>query len=181
MPEENLKKIHVDLPNHWAIDGESMWAEELGNDLYRIENVPFHAYGLNYRDVVRAAPDSSETIPEIREVVEPSGRRTIRVFFDKAVDQVAQSKLLDEFKQYDASYEPANDRLIAIDIKSEGSYGAVYDQLEEWIEAGLLEFETCEARAPGSFDNVEDTADGAAWQCAAPAFWLPSLSGAAAC
>ncbi len=72
MSGESFKKVHVDLPNHWAIGGESMWAEPLGNDLYKIENVPFYAYGLNYQDTVRATPESEDQIPEIRELVKKS-------------------------------------------------------------------------------------------------------------
>ena len=35
-----------------------MWAEPLGDDLYKIENVPFYAYVLNSHDIVRATPYS---------------------------------------------------------------------------------------------------------------------------
>jgi len=154
MSEEQLCKVHVDLPNHWAIGGESLWATELGNDLYRLENVPFHAYGLNFLDVVRATPDSDDTIPEIREVVEPSGRKTVRVMFEDAVDRERQAELLDGLAEFEASYERADGRLVAIDIKPEGSLQAVFDRLEVYAEDGLLDFETCEARADGSFDDV---------------------------
>jgi len=49
-----LVKLHVDLPNHWLWKGESMWVRPLGGDLYEIENSPFCAYGLSYKDVVIA-------------------------------------------------------------------------------------------------------------------------------
>ena len=51
---EALTKVLVDLPQHWAAGGESMWAKPLGDDLYRLENIPFHAYGLNFHDIVLA-------------------------------------------------------------------------------------------------------------------------------
>jgi hypothetical protein len=158
--DDKLKKVHIDLPNHWAIGGESFWATDLGNDLYRLENVPFHAYGLNFLDVVRATPDSDETIPEIREVLEPSGRKTIRVLFNESVDRERQGELLDTLEQFEASYERADSRLVAIDIKPEGSIQAVFDQLEAFAADDILGFETCEPRAPGSFDDVkqEDSA-----------------------
>jgi hypothetical protein len=41
MSHENLVKLHIDLPNHWAIGGESMWATPLENDHYQLENVLF--------------------------------------------------------------------------------------------------------------------------------------------
>ena len=81
--DENLTKVHVDLPNNPAMGGESMWAVDLGNDLYELRNVPFHAYDLNFGDVVRATADSPELKPEIRGVERRSGHRTLRVFFQK--------------------------------------------------------------------------------------------------
>lgn len=30
MSDERLTKVHVDLPNHWAARGESLWARDLG-------------------------------------------------------------------------------------------------------------------------------------------------------
>lgn len=50
MSKEELAKIYIDLLNHWAIGGECLWATPLGNNLYRIENVPFYAYGLSFKD-----------------------------------------------------------------------------------------------------------------------------------
>jgi hypothetical protein len=56
--------------------------------------------------------------------------------------------------EHHAYHERANDTHVAIDIEPEGSYSMVYDQLQEWEEAGLLSFETCEAREKDSFDDV---------------------------
>lgn len=83
--EENLTKVHIDLPHHWATGGESMWAVDLGEDLYELRNTPFHAYDLNFGDVVGATADSSELKPEIRSVVRRSGHSTIRLFFANSV------------------------------------------------------------------------------------------------
>ena len=107
MSTDNLEKLHIDLPNHWAIGGESLWATPLGDDLYRIENVPFFAYGLNFLDVVLATSDSDELKPEIRKVVTPSGRRTYRVMFDSSVEREKQVELLEILEQFEASYERA--------------------------------------------------------------------------
>jgi len=84
---DSLTKVHIDLPNHWATDGESLWALPLGNDLYEIRNSPFYAYGLNWGDVVRATTDNLTLKLEVRSVVTPSGNKTLRVFFDGALNQ----------------------------------------------------------------------------------------------
>lgn len=156
MSDENLVKLHIDLPNHWAIGGESMWATPLGNDLYRIENVPFFAYGLNFLDIVLAKSESEDLIPEICSVVTPSGHRTYRIMFDKKLNRDKQVELLASLEQHSATYERANERDVSIDIKADGDYLAIYDQLALYEEQGLLSFETCESRAEGSFDDLPE-------------------------
>jgi len=90
--EQSLTKVHIDLPNHWAIDGESLWALPLGEDLYEIRNTPFHAYAINWGDIVRAPVDSDQ-IPQVQEVVKRSGHETFRVLFNSAVDQNTQDSI----------------------------------------------------------------------------------------
>jgi len=152
----NLEKIYIDLPNHWAIGGESLWATPLGSDLYRIENVPFFAYGLNFLDIVLATPDSDQLKPEIRRLVTPSGHKTYRIIFDKEISREKQVELLETLEKYEASYERADGKNVAIDIKPSGNHIAVYDQLDEYEQTGFLSFETCEARVKDSFDDVPD-------------------------
>ncbi|QHL86991.1 DUF4265 domain-containing protein [Nibribacter ruber] len=160
MNEEGLEKIHIDLPNHWVVGGESMWAEPLGNDLFQIENVPFYAYGLNFKDIVRATSDSEELKPEIRELIKPSGRRTFRICFKSQVSREQQEVILESFFEHHVSYERADDIYVALDMKPEGDYQAVFDKLESYQEQYFIGFETCEARVEGSFDDVpEDDED----------------------
>lgn len=154
MNNEGFEKIHIDLPNHWAIGGESFWATPLGNDLFRLENVPFYAYGLNFHDVVKATSDSEELIPEIRELVELSGHRTFRVFFEKSIDRQNQETILDSMKELTISYERANGIFFSLDMQSNGNYQDVFDRLDELEKENILGFETCEARIEGSFDDL---------------------------
>ncbi|MFV1884065.1 MAG: DUF4265 domain-containing protein [Balneola sp.] len=156
MNEEGLEKIHIDLPNHWAIGGETMWATPLGKDLYKLENVPFYAYGLNFHDIVKATPDSGDTIPEIREVVEYSGHRTFRVFFSKEIERSAQEEILESMKDLAISYESANGIYYSLDMQPTGDYQAVFDRLDELEKENILGFETCEARIQGSFDDLPE-------------------------
>ncbi|WP_286342333.1 DUF4265 domain-containing protein [Ferrimonas sp. YFM] len=158
MNTKQLKKVHIDLPNHWATGGESLWATPLGNDLYRIENIPFYAYGLNFRDVVLATADTDELKPEVRKVLNPSGNKTYRVIFTNGLSREKQVELLKALEKYKASYERADGINVAIDIEPTGDHLAVYDQLEVYEKSGILSFETCEARAEGSFDDLPEDA-----------------------
>lgn len=80
---ESLTKLYIDLPNHWAVGVESVWAQPLGDDLYEIRNVPFYAYGLNYSDIVRARSEDPDLKPEVIEVIKENGHSTIRVYFSR--------------------------------------------------------------------------------------------------
>jgi hypothetical protein len=152
MGKENLTKLHVDLPNHWATGGESMWAHVLGNDLYEIDNVPFYAYGINYRDVVYAISDAPDLKPEIKSVVKRSGHQTLRVIFLSPLSEDRQAPYLDRIKTFDASIERANTTYVAIDVPPSGDYDGLCDYLHSTEAQEVLEYETCEERVSGSFD-----------------------------
>jgi hypothetical protein len=151
--DDELTKVHVDLPNHWATGGESLWARPLGGDLYELDNVPFYAYGLNYRDVVRATSDSPDLKPEVCEVVRPSGHATIRVSFGKHVPEERMLERLASLKSLATSFERATERYFALDLEPEANIAQVRAALDTWEQSGEADYETCEARVTGSFDD----------------------------
>jgi hypothetical protein len=157
MDDSELVKIYIDLPNHWAIGGESVWASQVGKDLYKIENVPFYAYGLNFHDIVRAIPMSDDEIPTATELIALSGHRTFRVFFQNHINKEAQEETLDSMKHLTVSYERCNSIYFSLDLKPEADYPKVYDQLAELELQDILAFETCEAREDGSFDDSPES------------------------
>lgn len=156
-PTEDLTKVHLDLPNHWWFKGESLWAKALGDDLYEIRNIPFCAYGLNFGDVVRATADASDLKPEVRALVHPSGNRTLRLGFD--VDSERQAGLIEAIESMGAWVERADPQVICINVPPRVSYDELRDFLDQQESAGTLEYETCEARVSGSFDDVPEGDD----------------------
>jgi hypothetical protein len=153
----NLRRVHVCLPNHEAVVGEYLWARALGRDLYELRSVPFGAYGLNHGDVVRATLDRRREPPEIRFVVRRSGHRTIRVFFADALEETV-TRALRRLEALGVGYERGFAWMWALDLPPAVDIGAVCVRLEEWRAAGLLDYETCEARRLGSFDGLAPTA-----------------------
>jgi hypothetical protein len=149
----DLVKVHIDLPNHWLHKGESMWAKPLGNDLYEIHNVPFCAYGLNCRDVVLAIADAPDLKPEVRSVVRRSGNRTFRLFFQRLTKE-QQEPYVAEIERMDAWVERANEFYICINVNPTADYNSLRNLLDQRMKEGVLEYETCEERSPGSFDDV---------------------------
>jgi hypothetical protein len=161
--DEGLEKVLVALPNHWATGGESIWAKPLGKDEYELRNSPFYAYGLNWGDIVLAISAEPDLKPLVRKVVRPSGNRTLRVFFGDNLSRESQNEYLDGLKDLGLSYERATGHLVALDVEANGDYDAICDELWKLEKEGVLQYETCEARAEGRFDDgpeVDDEIEG---------------------
>lgn len=151
---EELEKVYVDLPNHWATSGESMWAKPLGNNLYAIHNTPFYAYGINYLDIVEVDSSDETKKPTVVKVTKPSGYKTLRIIFSDNFDRKAQSELFEELKKFKVGCERVSDRYVAVDVEPTGDYDSLHCKLTELEQQELLEFETCEARNSDDFDDV---------------------------
>jgi hypothetical protein len=155
---DGLTKIVVLLPNHRRVHAEAMWARALGNNRYELRNIPFHAYDLNFLDVVEATAaspesgeDPEEERPIVRRVVRRSGRRTVRVSFkdDSLLDE--RVALLRSLERLDCSFERSNDSDWAIDAWG-GVFHRVVDALQVWELNEVLTVESCDARVRDSFD-----------------------------
>lgn len=153
--EEKLTKVWVDLPNHWACGGESMWASPLGDNLYELRNVPFYAYDLNYGDVVRTVAESPEHKTEIQKVVRRSGHETLRIVFMDGSTVTQRTGILDRLTEIGCSWEGANESFYALDLSPETDIDAVRDYLETFSE-DVVGYETCEACVEGSFDAAPE-------------------------
>ena len=95
---------------------ETLWADRVGPHRYRLDNSPFWAYGVSWRDVVEAHPDP-DGILRMSRVVEKSGHRTVGVIFDSGADESPEAQaILDGVTALGASYEGMNPRYLAIDI-----------------------------------------------------------------
>jgi hypothetical protein len=151
--DSQATKVHIDLPNHWAVGGESLWATALGADRYRIDNVPFHAYDLNFGDVVEAIASAPELKPSVLRVLERSGHQTMRVFFTEAA-AAKSGEYLAQLKPYGAEYERSTARYVALDLEPGAAVAKVREILTSWSTLGVAEYETCEARVAGSFDDA---------------------------
>lgn len=113
-----------------SVNVETPWATKVGDDLYRLENSPFYAYSVSWRDVVRAPFSEEEQRPTFVETVEKSGHRTVRIIFDPPVEDGNESdKNLKELIGLGCSYEGANPTYICVDIPPETDFDAVRDYL----------------------------------------------------
>jgi hypothetical protein len=96
---------------------ETLWAFDLGDDRYRLDNLPYFAYGVSWNDIVYAPFDPEEERPTFKIVLEKSGNRTIRIIFEVPFNEDPESRaLLDKLVDLGCDYENANSKLVVINI-----------------------------------------------------------------
>jgi hypothetical protein len=72
-------ELEVDEDGWPPVGGERVWAFDLGDDLYRIDNVPWFVRDLAVGDVVVAVPPGPENHPVFRRIHTRSEHLTIRI------------------------------------------------------------------------------------------------------
>jgi hypothetical protein len=111
---------------------ESLWAQDLGQDRYRIDNCPFYACGVSLHDIVHAPRDPGSGIATVDQVLSKSGNRTIRLFFARAVAPGNSSaRILEALVSLGCGYEGADRHFIAVNIPSRLRLAIVCDYLAE--------------------------------------------------
>jgi hypothetical protein len=111
---------------------ETLWAYNLGDDMFRLDNFPYYAYGVSWHDVVYAPHDPDEQRATFKHVVSKSGNRTIRIIFEKPVENGNESQeLLDNLVEIGCSFERANTRFIAVNIPPLVDLGEVVEILDQ--------------------------------------------------
>lgn len=109
---------------------ETLWATELGNDEYKLDNSPFYAYSVSWQDIVYAPFDPIEERPTFQRVTKISGNRTVRVIFESAVEAGNSSdQLLQDLVVLGCSYEGANRGYMSINIPADVQLEVVRDYL----------------------------------------------------
>ena len=154
--DDLLVAVFVELPSHWSTGGEELLARRLSDDLYELQHSPLYAYALNFLDVVRAIPCPADDRPRVRDVVRRSGHSTLRVFFYESVRLLERVALLDGLAELGVTHTSANPRYVALDIPPATALPAVRARLDEWERSERIQYETCEARIAGSFDDMLD-------------------------
>jgi hypothetical protein len=137
---EGLVKVTFDLPEKdRRIASESLWAEPVGGNSYRLRNVPFYVYGYSEQDIVNA--EENESRLTVTGIVERGGHSTYRIFLPGQTTEEQFNKEWVSLGELGCTYERATKRLIAIDVPPHANVYAVYDVLQNGERDRLWEFE----------------------------------------
>ncbi len=123
---EDTKLVKVELRRD---DGEveTLWAFDLGQGQYKLDNTPWYAYCVSTGDVIEAEREDPAGFPVFKRVVAKSGYRTVRITSDTDFTD----DLFEEIKSLGCSFEGANRRYVAIDVPPAVQLNAVADFLTE--------------------------------------------------
>lgn len=124
-----------------AVKGENLWAEQLGEAHFRIENTPFYAYGVSYQDIVAA--ERHHDILHFKRVVSRGGHSTYRILVKDPQGYESQSFVNGwaNLAALRCSFEVAKRRWLAVDVPALPDIFAVYRELEKGEEYGVWTFE----------------------------------------
>jgi hypothetical protein len=136
---EHLTKVSIRLEGPAGYELETVWAEAITDGLDRLRNVPFLAYGYSEQDVVSAAEVGGRLI--VNGVAERGGHSTYRVFLPEPTSEEYFHLLWKPFASLGCTYEPANRRLIGIDVPPASDVYAVYAVLEQGEASKQWDFE----------------------------------------
>lgn len=118
---------------------EGLWAKPIAGNRYRLDNIPFCAFGLSCGDVVETAGEENT----ILRVVERSGHSTYRVKMLSPEAFADFARVWPELDSLGCSFEGTTQeaKLFAIDVPHSTDVTSVYEILEKHERSGLWEFE----------------------------------------
>jgi len=140
-------RIRLDAPAGAGSAEDSVWAEPVGSQRYRVESCPFFAFGISRDDVVHAAEAPGEG-PVLDDVLEKGGHRTLRLLLNPSVElrSAPVQRLLERLVEMGCTHELLRPKLLAIDLPPEVDLAVAAQLLQEAARAGTLAWEWADPR-----------------------------------
>ena len=129
-----LEKNEDDYP---PVDWEELWAVSLGDDKYRIDNVPFYALGISSGDSVAAVSRDEKLV--VTEVVGTEGHSTLRVVVhDKSMTEILRAELKSAGCATELSNVPG---FFSVDVPPQVDYSVISKLLSDYEDQKKLGYE----------------------------------------
>ena len=103
-------KVRIPLPDS---PGETLWAEQVGENLFRLLNIPFIAFGYAENDIVRC--EQNQDWYQVVELEKDSGNGTLRLIFTQYDGKDVQ-RILNELASVGCTYEKGSSKLVAVTV-----------------------------------------------------------------
>ncbi|MGY4645192.1 DUF4265 domain-containing protein [Cellulomonas sp. URHB0016] len=125
------------------VSGERVWAYELGDDRFRIDNVPWFVRDIAVGDVVLAHAPDPGSHPKFVRVLEPSDHITIRIVCFRSGPLAGELQpVIDAFTPYGIEAEGVTQHgLVALDVPPTAPLELVHRRLLDGAADGSWEWE----------------------------------------
>jgi hypothetical protein len=117
---------------------ESLWAGPVSSNCYRLLNVPFYVFGVNYEDVIEA--ENTDGVLTFARVVTRSGHSTYRILLNKDSGE-RFGAFWAPLAEQGCTYEEGHPPLLAVDVPADADLHKVYELLEGGEAASVWSFE----------------------------------------
>jgi hypothetical protein len=138
-----------------GIAGETMWAEWVGSDRFRLANSPFHVLGVSFGDVVFARRDRRGVLA-FKGVSLRGGHSTCWLALRGDVTDPSFRDGWAKLKALGCGYEGASGRFLAMDVPPGVSFAVVRDLLDAGARQGAWEYEIAHRGHPDLEDERAD-------------------------
>lgn len=108
----NKVKIKIPISEN-SFSGKTLWAEQVDDNLFRLLNIPFFAFGYAEGDIVRC--EQTEGLYQAVGLENDSGNGTLRLVFAQNDSKDIQY-ILDELVSVGCTYEMGVSKLIAVTV-----------------------------------------------------------------
>ncbi len=146
---DDLVKIWFELDEDWhGSSTETLWAQKVGKEQYRLDNSPFYAKGVSFGDIVTATERDGRL--KFNSVVKRGGHSTYRVIVDHIkMPPTEFQKYWDKFSKMACTFEGGPEfssedkqlKIYSVDIHPEANLDKVYEYLQSAEDDGIWEFE----------------------------------------
>jgi hypothetical protein len=132
-------RLDADLGIEDLLAWEQLWARKVSSSSFELCCIPFFTYGLALGDVVETSNLETRDYV-VSKVINPSGRKTFRVFFQSII---RWNEIVDEITSRGFTVEPRwqGSKLIAIDADVGTDCGLLTNYLKELENANEINWE----------------------------------------
>jgi hypothetical protein len=159
---QRLVKVRFELDSSdWhGSPAETLWAAFISTEPdcreLRLENSPFHATGIAYRDIVKARATESPTVYEFEEVVARGGHSTYILLVEEKEEESPKFRSYWKFlKEKGCSYESAHMELsigkrllLSVDVPPSTDLFEAFEILQRGEADGVWMFQEGYAHLP---------------------------------
>ena len=133
-----MKQHKVLFP--FEFGAESMWADDMGNHRYRLDNVPLFAYGISYGDEFAARRDEDRLVFD--RVLSRRGAWTYRATLNEGFSDAATARdLLEDAKSHASPISQYGDDHFAFSVDVDDDRKTLESILDRGARCGFWDWE----------------------------------------